>query len=187
MVSSRICGPSPQICVILAQPVETAHSTAGMLRTMIRLQHRDACEVTGYGRDELHALIRGIRFDPSGQVRERVARQFSRLDLVVLSAVASLDIELGMKRELVADLLAQLRQALSQPRQHQRNPRLLIDSRAKRIRFMSENEVIDSGVVLALGPVFARVEKHLGAPLSGGLSAVEPNGLAAVSQQESKP
>jgi hypothetical protein len=138
----------------------------------LKLQHRDACVVTGYSRDELHAVLRAIGFKAAEPTRARVPQQYSRLDLVVLAVVSDLDRKFGLRRKALAALYGPIRDALSVPRQINRDARLVVAVAPTSVVYSETAEPIVEGIVAPLADVFDRVDGHLGAyePLQSALA-----------------
>lgn len=137
----------------------------------LKLQHKDACIVTRYTRDELHAVLAAIQFERAEPTRERVPQQYSRLDLIVLAAISDLDKKFGLRRKVLAAIYGPLRAALSVPRLPNRAARLLITVTPPAVVYMDEKGAVEQGIVAPLEDVFLRVDGHLGAygPVQGPL------------------
>jgi hypothetical protein len=134
-----------------------------------RLTAADVCEVTGYGRDQLKALLKEIP-GWSASPGARVARQFSPHDLIVLSVVQVLDTRIGIRRKRIGLLVSKLRQALLGPREASASAHLTISFDPPSIEYVSGAQSIDEGVVISLQPIFHRVDRYLGAARSSDVS-----------------
>lgn len=132
-------------------------------RVALKLQHKDACIVTLYTRDELHAVLKAIQFQGAEPSRERIPQQYSRLDLVVLAAVSDLDRKFGLRRKALAAVYRPLREALSVPRLPNRRARLVITVTPPSVSYVDQDGPVEEGVVAPLADVFDRVDGHLGA------------------------
>jgi hypothetical protein len=128
-----------------------------------KLQHKDACTVTSYTRDELHAVLRAIGFEARESTRERIAQEYSKLDLIVLAAISDLERKFGMRRKALAAVYAPLREALSVPRLPNPNARLVVMVSPPSVAYLEGPGLVEEGTVAPLRDVFARVDAHLGA------------------------
>jgi len=121
----------------------------------------DVCEVTGYSRDELHAILRCLWPYCEEQLAPRVAREFLPKDLLTLSVTRVLEHDLGLRRAVVASLGKQLQQALSGPRKINPNARLVVTIEPQEVVYVAQNTTERQGVVVTLGPLFAKVDGYL--------------------------
>jgi hypothetical protein len=127
-----------------------------------KLTASDVCEVTGYNRDQLKALLKELP-DWSAAPSARIAREFSPHDLIVLGVVHALDSRVGIRRKLIAPMLAKLQQVLLGPREVDRSARLIISFDPTHVEYVSEKTSIREGVLISLEPIFDRVDRYLGA------------------------
>lgn len=134
-----------------------------------KLTASDVCEVTGYNRDQLKALLKELPAWSSAP-SARVAREFSPHDLIVLSVVHVLDSRVGIRRKRIALMLTKLRQALFGPREVDRSARLAISFDPMHVEYMSGKISIREGVLISLEPIFDRVDHYLGAAQSWNAS-----------------
>lgn len=126
-----------------------------------RLTAADVCAVTGYSRDELHAILRSLWPYAEDKPSPRVAREFTPKDLLVLSVTQVLENQFGLRRTAVSALGPQLQAALAGPKDVSRNARLVITVQPPLVEYVDEESVDGQGVVVALGPLFERVDGHL--------------------------
>jgi hypothetical protein len=126
-----------------------------------RLTVADVCAVTGYARDELHATLRVLW--PYNEFRSapRVAREFSAQDLVVLSVTQAIEHRFGLRRSALARLGEPLRAALSGPKVVSRKARLVISVEPPGVEYVNAAITEREGLVVALGPIFERVDGYL--------------------------
>jgi hypothetical protein len=131
-----------------------------------KLTASDACEVTGYTRDQLKALLRDLpAWGPPP--RARAAREFSPHDLIVLGVVHVLDSRISLRRRQIGLMLPKLRQALLGPREVTRSPRLAISFDPLSVEYLSGRmPSARDGLLISLGPIFDRVDYYLGATQS---------------------
>ncbi|MGC1173140.1 hypothetical protein [Polaromonas sp.] len=126
-----------------------------------RLTAADVCAVTGYSRDELHALLRVLEPYCTDKPSPRVAREFMPRDLVVLGVTQLLEERYGLRRTAVAELGLQLQSALAGPKGVNRDARLLVSVRPPRIDYLEAGAIATEGLVIALGPLFEKVDDYL--------------------------
>lgn len=134
-----------------------------------KLTASDVCEVTGYGRDQFKALLKEMKTLPAAP-GQRVAREFSAHDLIVLSVVHVLDVRIGIRRKNIALLLPQLRDVLFRPRAVDRSAYVAISFDPLQVEYISGKAVLRESVLVSLQPIFDRVDQYLG--------AVQPRNMA---------
>lgn len=121
----------------------------------------DVCEVSGYARDELHAILRCLwpycEFEPT----PRVAREFQAKDLLTLSVTRVLEHDFGLRRAAVGSLGKALQAALSGPRKINPNARLVVTVEPPQVHYVNQATTDRQGVVVALGPLFNKVDSYL--------------------------
>lgn len=127
------------------------------------LTSADVCEVAGYSRDELHAILRCLWPYCEVQLAPRVAREFQPKDLLTLSVTRVLEHDFGMRRTAVATLGEALQQALSGPRKINPNARLVVTAEPPEVLYVAQGSTDRQGVVVALGPLFNKVDSYLSA------------------------
>lgn len=126
-----------------------------------RLTAADVCAVTGYSRDELHALLRVLEPYCTDKPSPRVAREFTPRDLVVLGVTQVLEERYGLRRTAVAELGLQLQSALSGPRGLNRDARLSVSLRPLQVEYLGAGAMAIEGLVIALGPIIEKVDDYL--------------------------
>ena len=94
-------------------------------------------------------------------VVNQVAREFTPKDLLVLSVTQVLEKQFGLRRTAVSALGSQLQVALGGPKDVSRNARLVITVQPPLVEYFDEESFDGQGIVVALGPVFERVDGHL--------------------------
>ena len=125
------------------------------------LTHGDICEVSGYTRDELHALLKVLRPYCDAPASPRKARQYQPKDLLTLCVARVLEHDLGLRRAAVGTLGEALQKALSGPRKISPQARLVITIEPPQVTYCSQGSTDRQGVVVALGPLFAKVDGYL--------------------------
>lgn len=127
-----------------------------------KLTASDVCEVTGYRRDQLKALLKEMKALPAAP-SERVAREFSAHDLIVLGVVHMLDTRIGIRRKKIASMLPQLRKALFGPRAVDRSAYVAISFDPLCVEYVSGKATPKESVLVSLEPIFDKVDQYLGA------------------------
>lgn len=126
-----------------------------------RLTSSDVCNVTGYTRYQLKALLKQLGASFSAQ-SERVAREFTPQEMILLGVVWALDIRIGIRRKQIGQMLAKLRKALFVPRDVDPSPALAISFDPLHIEYVTGKISIREGMVISLGPIIDRVDTYLG-------------------------
>lgn len=125
------------------------------------LTSADVCEVTGYRRDELHAILRCLWPYCDEQLSPRVAREFQAKDLLALCVTRVLEHDCGLRRAAVATLGKALQRALSGPRKISPTARLVVTVEPLEVLYVAQGSTDRQGVVVALGPLFEKVDGYL--------------------------
>lgn len=126
-----------------------------------RLTVSDVCEVTGYTRDELHATLKVLWPYNEAPAAPRVAREFTARDLVVLSVTQVLEQRFGLRRSALARIGEPLRTALSGPKEVSKKARLVISIEPPSVEYVNLSITEREGLVVALGPIFEKVDGYL--------------------------
>lgn len=126
-----------------------------------RLTAADVCAVTGYSRDELHALLRVLEPYCTDKPSPRVAREFAPRDLVVLAVTQILEERYGLRRTAVAELGQHLQNALAGPKGANREARLSVSVRPPKVDYLDMGAIATEGLVIALGPLFEKIDDYL--------------------------
>lgn len=126
-----------------------------------RLTAADACAVTGYSRDELQALLRVMAPYAVDRPAPRVAREFTPRDLIVLGVTQLLEQRYGLRRTAVAEMGPLLHEVLAGPRLLNRQARLAVTAHPARIEYLEDGAPVAEGLVIALGPLFDKVDTYL--------------------------
>jgi hypothetical protein len=130
----------------------------------------DIASVTGYSRHKLKGLFRELPgfCDPAEQAR--VAREYSRHDLVVLAVCCELDERYGLKRSVIGGLLTGLQNALSGPRTVANNAFLFVNAPVFEVEYLEKPKPFAEGLIVPLYEIFRRVDSHLEYGKSGPLN-----------------
>jgi hypothetical protein len=125
-----------------------------------RLTAADICAVTGYSRDELHALLRVLPPYNLEKPGPRVAREFTAKDILVLSVTQILEGRYGVRRTAVGEIGALLQDVLGGPRLQSEGQCLVVTIRPPSVR-VAESLASKEGLVLPLWPLYERIDTYL--------------------------
>lgn len=125
-----------------------------------RLTAADVCSVTGYSRDELHALLRVLRPYNLEKSAPRVAREFTGKDLLVLSVAQKLEDRFGVRRGAVPEIGEMLQHALAGPRATAEDACLIITINPPQV-LLIEGSSNKDGLIVPLAPIYERVDQYL--------------------------
>lgn len=122
----------------------------------------DACEATGYTRDQLRGMLRDLPEFVSNPSAGK-NRQFSRVEFVALCVITRLESRYGMRRSVIGLLLDQLLAALNGLRAAQPNATLNILVSPPAVKFVGDDGFPFEGLLVPLAPIFSSVDSYLGA------------------------
>jgi len=125
-----------------------------------RLTVADVCAVTGYSRDELHALLRILPPYNLERPAPRVAREFSAKDLLVLSVTQVLEDRYGIRRAAVGEIGLQLQEVLGGPRLQGEGQHLTVTINPPSVLITEPSEQKD-GLILPLEPLYEKIDAYL--------------------------
>lgn len=125
-----------------------------------RLTAADVCAVTGYSRDELHALLRVLPPYNLERPVPRVAREFAAKDLLVLSVTQILEDRYGVRRTAVGELGSFLQEVLAGPRQQGIEYGLQVTVRPASA-WLIDPSVPTAGLTVLLTPIFEKIDRYL--------------------------
>lgn len=128
----------------------------------IQLKISDLAAVAGYTRFQMRGLLNDVFPEPARGKRTRSHRTFSPQDLLLITVACELERTYGVKRGVLALISEPLRQALNGPRAANREARLVVTFTPPMATYLVPEAPVTEGLVLALGPLFARVDEYLG-------------------------
>jgi hypothetical protein len=129
----------------------------------------DIATITGFSRHKLKGLFRELPGFDAPAEQARVARQYSRHDLIVLAVCCELDERYGLKRPVIGQLVSSLQKALTGPRAAAHNAYLIVNVPALTAQYLEKVSAFPEGLILPLGEIFKRVDAHLAYGRSGPL------------------
>lgn len=155
---AQIAIDKAHICAYYAQMISNTITVA------------DIASVTGFSRHKLKGLFRELPgfCDPAEQAR--VARQYSRHELIVLAVCCKLDERYGLKRSVIGGLVKGLQDALSGPRTVANNAFLFVNVPSFEVEYLEKPRPLAEGLIFPLSEIFRRVDSHLEYGRSGPLN-----------------
>ena len=133
-----------------------------------QLKISDVASVTGYTRFQIHGLLDEVFTGPTRAAKKaRSHRIFSPRDLIAITVVCELERKYGVKRSVLRSVGDPLRRALTGPRNPNREARLVVTFTPPTATYVEADATVAEGVVLPLGPLFAKVDEYLGVAESG--------------------
>lgn len=121
----------------------------------------DVCAVTGYGRDQLQALLKELQPYNEYAIKPRIAREFTPHDVISLCVVHELEIRYGVKRKMIGKISEMLRRALSGPKTIASNARLCISFNPPSSVYVADMELKRDGIYISLKEIFERADLYL--------------------------
>lgn len=121
----------------------------------------DLSEVTGYTRHQLRGLLNEL---PDYQIkaeRARVAREYTKHDLAVITVCCELEKLYGLRRDAVAALSQSLAQALLGPRIAGMDAYLAMTITPPDVQYLQVPVNVRQGLVIPLREIFARLDGYL--------------------------
>lgn len=139
----------------------------------------DACEVTGYTRDQMRGMLRDLPlFAPPSS--PRTARTFTRNELLVICVVAVLESRYGLRRGAIVNLIPALMSTLQGPRVANKTAHLNLVIDPCSVTYLPDNTAGLEGIILPLGSIFERVDHYLGGYSEAGTQTELPLGPVMV-------
>jgi hypothetical protein len=130
----------------------------------LRITSADVVSVTGYSRHKLRSFLRGLPgYDDEGS--ERIAREYSVHDLIIIAICCSLEQQCGIRRSAIAELVPEIRAVLNGPRLVSSNASVSISLNPLRAEYHDAEARIVTGTVLPLRDIFEKINVHFGSAL----------------------
>ena len=129
----------------------------------IRLKISDLADATGYTRYQIRGLLHEVfAGHPLGK-KAGAQRTYSPPDLGVIAVVCAIERDYAVDRRRLAVVSDTLRRVLSGPRTANRSARLLLSFTPPTATYLDHETPPDAeGLLVRLGPIFARVDEYLG-------------------------
>lgn len=123
-----------------------------------KIKMADACDITGYRRDELNYVLRDIPAYTFAPEASKASREFTPLDLLALSVVYTLDRIYGLRLKAIAQIFDQLHQVLAQPRSVNDGARLVISIDPPAVAYVDSPKSGETGIIVGMKDIFSRVD-----------------------------
>jgi hypothetical protein len=136
-----------------------------------RITSADLVEVTGFSRHKLRSLLKDLPGYSDRDGLARIAREYTRHDLTVIAVCCELEERCGLRRDLISQLVPEIRKALAGPRSVAIDARLIVIPGPPSAQYVDGPFDGLQGTVLPLKDIFRRIDAHL-----LGDQAVEPDG-----------
>lgn len=122
----------------------------------------DLMSITGYSRHQLRGLLDKLALFSHREATARVANDYTKHEALVVTVCCRLEQRYALSRSIVADLAAQLGEALQGPRPVGQGARLVIGFDPLAVSYVEEvTDQLQDGLVVALGPIFEQVDGYL--------------------------
>lgn len=131
-----------------------------------KITSTDVCAITGYSRDQLRGLIDKLPVFADQKTEARIAREFTRSELILLAVVHMLEVRYCIRRESIASIIKLLQKALTGPKSVNRHARILVSFDPPTVNYLTDSDPRQDGILMSLGPVFERIDAYLGQGLS---------------------
>lgn len=129
----------------------------------IQLKISDFARVADISRFQVDGLLRDVFLEqPLGKKARGSHRTFTPQDLLVFVVAFEIEQAYGVRRNMLALAGEHLRQALSGPRPANREARLVVTFAPPTATYLEPTAPAQQGLVVQLGPLFARVDEYLG-------------------------
>ena len=126
----------------------------------------DLCNVSGYSRDQLQAVLRLLPPYCEVSSAQRVARLFSPQDLIVISVAYQLEVKCAFRRRDFKKIGVELHTQLNGPRQITSSPVLVVSVEPSTVTYHATMPQDIEGIVIRLRPIFNVVDSYLTGEIS---------------------
>jgi hypothetical protein len=129
----------------------------------IQLKISDLASVADISRFQVDGLLKDVFSEcPLGRKARGSHRTFSPQELLIFVVACEIEQKFGVKRSMLALAGEHLRQALVGPRQANREARLVVTFSPPTATYLEPAAPAYQGIVVQLGPLFAKVDEYLG-------------------------
>lgn len=125
-----------------------------------RITSADLVKLTGYSRHKLRSLL--AELPGFGEARgARVAREYSVQEMTVIAVCCGLEEQCGLRRDVIAELVLEMRKVLTLPREPNSDLRLVVSIRPVTVSCLREGDSAATGTILALSPILDSIDEYL--------------------------
>ena len=121
----------------------------------------DLCGLSGYSRDQVRGLLDKLPMYAERRGRARIATVYTAQDLMVVALCCRLETRYSLRRETVAALAPHISKELARPRSVAQQARLVLEFDPPSATYVEKVDDLADGLVVALLPVFERVDDYL--------------------------
>lgn len=122
----------------------------------------DICSITQHTRHQIRGLTDKLPgYGDALKTEERVAREYSAHELLVVVICCELESRYGLRRNAVAELVSTIADTLSRPRQVARDPRLVVCITPPSVQYLDDFSAVQEGLVIPLARIFQQVDDYL--------------------------
>lgn len=147
-----------------------------------RITSADIVAVTGLTRHQLRGLLAELPGFDRRAKQARVACEYSVQDLTLLTICCRLQAKFGLKREIVALFVEDLRALLETPPPIGDDLQLLMTVIPRSVEYVTSSSRISEGIVLSLTDVFRCIEHYLAVGSKGQADSQRPLEFASGSR-----
>jgi hypothetical protein len=126
-----------------------------------RITSTDLVEVTGFSRHRLRSFLKDLPGYSDKQVTARVAREYNRQELTVIAVCCELEDRYGLRREVIAQLVPEIRKALGLPRSVATDALLVVVLNPPIAYYVDGISDVRRGTVLPLNDILNRIDAYL--------------------------
>jgi hypothetical protein len=127
-----------------------------------KLTSSDIEAVTGYTRNQARGLLDRLPRYANAPRLARVAQEYSPHDLLAVSVAACLERTHRLQRAAIAEVFDAIYEELRGPRPQHPSPLLHVTFEPPAASYLTEQQAACEGIMVALGPIFGKVDSHLG-------------------------
>lgn len=122
----------------------------------------DLCELSGYTRHQMRGFLGELPMYCKRKGNARVAIEYSTHDLLIVTVCCRLETRYGIKRQTVCGFADGIARILGGPDRVRQSGRLVLKFDPIQVDYVEQlGTQIGDGVVVALEPVMALIERHL--------------------------
>jgi hypothetical protein len=121
----------------------------------------DLSGVTGYSRHQLRGLLKDLPGYSGKAERARVARKYSRHDLVVIAVCCELESHYGLRRDAICRIVQEIQRALSGPKSVATDAKLVATINPPSAQYLDGRAEVSAGLVVPLQAILRRIDGYL--------------------------
>src|SRR5438105_3048636 len=121
----------------------------------------DLCSVSDYSRHQMRGLLDELPMYANHGTQARVAAEYTAHDLLVIALCCRLESHYSLRRTAVVAVAQDLYRQLGGPRSVAPDAKLLLRFDPPSAVYLQHASHVDDGLVVALEPLFRRVDEYL--------------------------